>query len=1140
MAITSFTIDGVEVDPLLASFEIRETAGGISTLVCDVESTGSPVYRPALHDEVIVAEDGTRIFAGYITQAVEQGLGGAPNLFDGDTDAAQIVTSVTADDYSRIAERRHVTGDTSGSPATTLKACLQMLVDDYLDDYGVALHASQVDGPDLPELTWERVPVKDVLDQLSEATGYVWRIDYDKKLRMWAPGDLTAPFNINENDDPAKWSGDVVVERVLGDHYANRVILLVPGTGHEVTHTETFVAGTDGVTAGGETTYTATYPASQDIEQTWPNTITVGAVTGPIAWAGPPSFHDHVWKWNPMTSPATLIHDDSEGTTPNGTEITVTYAIRFPIEEIANDAAEQAANGIWEVVVTVDGMEPGTEAAVAATILAERIQAGDLSVTYPSRYSAPTLRAGQLQTITAPARNISGDLLITDIRVHAEAPDSLVRSVTLRRSQSLGQRWEGTYKDWLGGAKRVDTGLAVGTPSTSLAGHAAGNNTEVQFNLLGALGADPGFTYTYADNTATIDGTQGTVTLSGEATAGSPSAAFVHLYRKEGDGLMLVFEDVGGGQSYIDMTGDDLLWFFPGLAHLNSAGDFDVTSEGHFNVEVGNPLIDFVHLDGLVALDGLAGFVRYITTGTSETVDATAPAFSYFINRDVAFTLNLPALSADTVQAATDVFRVIPVVNLGTDDVVIDPSSTQTINGASTFTVPPGCGVLIQARNTQGWYVISSHGILDDGSVTNAKLADMAEATIKGRAVGAGTGDPTDLTATQATAILNDFVGDSGAGGTKGLVPAPAAGDAAANKYLDADGTWTVPSGSGDIQTLLDGISTTQGTILYYNGTDWVVLTPGTSGFFLKTQGAASNPVWATTAGSSATHIGTVNGRLTTETGVAVSTADRTAQSTIYFTPYGGNQIALYDGADWQLVGFSELSLALSGLTSGKNYDVYVDYNGGTPQLVLSAAWTNDTTRADALTTQDGVYVKSGATDHRYVGTIRTTGTTTTEDSGGGSTTQVGGKRFVWNYYNRVDRWMRVIDTTDSWAYTTDTVRQANGASGNQVEYVTGDAAAPVRASIVANVSQASGSGTACKVGVGVDSTSAFSGVVGELFCNSASTLLISLSGAYAGTPGLGYHVVSWNEKGGDGTVAFRGDNGGDSSQSGLTVTVPG
>jgi hypothetical protein len=42
------------------------------------------------------------------------------------------------------------------------------------------------------------------------------------------------------------------------------------------------------------------------------------------------------------------------------------------------------------------------------------------------------------------------------------------------------------------------------------------------------------------------------------------------------------------------------------------------------------------------------------------------------------------------------------------------------------------------------------------------------------------------------------MVGDAGAGGTAGLAPAPAAGDAAANKFLKADGTWsTTPGGGG-------------------------------------------------------------------------------------------------------------------------------------------------------------------------------------------------------------------------------------------------------------------------------------------------------------------------------------------------------
>lgn len=49
---------------------------------------------------------------------------------------------------------------------------------------------------------------------------------------------------------------------------------------------------------------------------------------------------------------------------------------------------------------------------------------------------------------------------------------------------------------------------------------------------------------------------------------------------------------------------------------------------------------------------------------------------------------------------------------------------------------------------------------VSNNAISNAKLADMAQATIKGRASGAGAGDPTDLTASQVQTILaNVFQG---------------------------------------------------------------------------------------------------------------------------------------------------------------------------------------------------------------------------------------------------------------------------------------------------------------------------------------------------------------------------------------------
>jgi hypothetical protein len=52
-----------------------------------------------------------------------------------------------------------------------------------------------------------------------------------------------------------------------------------------------------------------------------------------------------------------------------------------------------------------------------------------------------------------------------------------------------------------------------------------------------------------------------------------------------------------------------------------------------------------------------------------------------------------------------------------------------------------------------------------------------------------------------AATSYTPFVGDSGSGGVQGLVPAPAAGDAAALKYLKADGTWALAVPSFSAQT---------------------------------------------------------------------------------------------------------------------------------------------------------------------------------------------------------------------------------------------------------------------------------------------------------------------------------------------------
>lgn len=315
---------------------------------------------------------------------------------------------------------------------------------------------------------------------------------------------------------------------------------------------------------------------------------------------------------------------------------------------------------------------------------------------------------------------------------------------------------------------------------------------------------------------------------------------------------------------------------------------------------------------------------------------------------------------------------------------------------------------------------------------------------------------------------------------------------------------------------------TTDTTTLYlWNGSAWI----------------------AVSAGSQPTIPARSEGRLTVVTGTPVPTTDQTSKSTLYWTPCDpsfqsvtNGVISLYNGTSIVDISITEKSLSLSSLTSGKNYDVFMDYNSGTPQLVLSAAWTDDVTRANALglvydsTRFETIITKSGTNAYRWIGTIRTTGTTTTEDSAA--------NRFVWNAYNQTRRVLsNPVETTNSWSYTTNTVRQANGNSANQFDYVTGNSTVLIEANLVAVAVAKNSSANGPKTGIGVDATTAFTGLQSASYNDGTATITSTMTTIYRGTPGLGHHYIAWLENGGDGTSTFLGDDGG-KAQSGLTGSI--
>ena len=335
---------------------------------------------------------------------------------------------------------------------------------------------------------------------------------------------------------------------------------------------------------------------------------------------------------------------------------------------------------------------------------------------------------------------------------------------------------------------------------------------------------------------------------------------------------------------------------------------------------------------------------------------------------------------------------------------------------------------------------------------------------------------------------------------------------------------------TGGTVTVLSGL--TAGTTYYVSGTAGEVTATAPAnaravGQAISTTAIAINvsAAWILDAGQD---LGTMDGRLTLTTALPVTVADVTAAATIYYTPYKGNRVTLFDGSRWKTYSFSEISLAIT-CTAANSYDVWLYDNAGTLTLE-TLIWTNATTRATALVNQNGVPSKTGVLTRRYVGSFYCTATNQTEDSFA--------RRMVANYDNRVLRNMRVLEATASWTYTTDTWHQANAAATNQLDMMIGVAEVGLTVTVQA-VGRNSTGAIRMMTGIGLDSTSALAtGSLNGLATNGAAGR--SVIPAFLFTyPTVGRHVAVWLERSeATGTTTWDGaeTQGGQTGISGFII----
>ena len=285
-----------------------------------------------------------------------------------------------------------------------------------------------------------------------------------------------------------------------------------------------------------------------------------------------------------------------------------------------------------------------------------------------------------------------------------------------------------------------------------------------------------------------------------------------------------------------------------------------------------------------------------------------------------------------------------PVTSTGTIALglgAITPTSvvaSGSVTGSNLSGTNTGDQVISLTSDVTGSGTGSFAATIAAGVVSNAKLTDMTGPTVKGRS--SGTGAPTDLSMASVNAMLPVFVGDSGSGGTQGLVLAPTSGSAAAKKFLRADATWVAP----DANDLLPSQAGNSGKVLSTNGstTSWAAAGVGsvTSVSVTTANGVSGSVATSTTTPAISLTLGAITpssvAATGTITGTNLSGTNTGDQTTI--TGNAGSATILQTARAINGVNFDG-SAAITVTAAGSTLsDTVPIAKGGTGQITAQAA----------------------------------------------------------------------------------------------------------------------------------------------------------------------------------------------------------
>ena len=213
---------------------------------------------------------------------------------------------------------------------------------------------------------------------------------------------------------------------------------------------------------------------------------------------------------------------------------------------------------------------------------------------------------------------------------------------------------------------------------------------------------------------------------------------------------------------------------------------------------------------------------------------------------------------------------------------------------------------------------------------------------------------------------------------------------------VPADGSIQTGKLGDNSVTLAKMADGTQGGVIHYGAAGAPVeLAAGTDGYFLKTQGAGANPVWASAGGNNSPRFSVKvdapwdlsNDTWTIHPFDTAAVNDDGASGTCFnITGSGTNPRGFTvpaGEAGIYLLSYHTVHYVISGAMEAQMAGIYKGVSGGTAAMFIGEGWYDDASVSDYVTLGASVIVDAAVGDHYYVYSKNTCGDTAGRVKGG-------------------------------------------------------------------------------------------------------------------------------------------------------------